>query len=181
MQKTIKMTLLRPDVLEEIQGRSIILDTNAFVEGYSNPSEFSALLDELAQEECNVTTIDAVRIEFLSKNRSTQELHKKVAFYQQVLTYPELPTRTFEPQLHEASLLYAFGRQAQAFKAVDFMIAAAMKKYSGNTLLLTNDHHDFTSQLFDLKMLIPLMPSQGCVITLGLYAFSEEKYALLIK
>ena len=174
------MTLLRPDTVKEIQNKSIVLDTNTFVEGYSNPDEFSVLLSELAQEGCSVTTIDAVRIEFLSKNRNVQELSRKVAFYGEALTYPELPTRTFEPQLQEASLLYAFGKQAQAFKAVDFMITAAMKKYSGSVLLLTNDHHDFTSQLFDLKMLVPLMPSQGCVITLGLYAFSEEKYAQLI-
>lgn len=58
-----KMTLLRPDVLGGIQDRSIILDTNALVEGYSNPQEFALLLGELADANCSVTTIGAIRIE----------------------------------------------------------------------------------------------------------------------
>jgi len=175
------MSLLRPDTVSEISGSAIILDTNTFVEGYSHPSEFAILLDELTHADCALTTIEPVRIEFLSKNRSIQELSTKAQFYEETLTYPELPTRTFEAQLQEYSLLYAFGKQSQAFKAVDYMIAAAMKKYTSHVLLLTNDHHDFTTQLFDLRMLIPLMPAQGCVISFGLYAFSEDKYAALLE
>lgn len=56
------------------------------------------------------------------------------------------------------------------------MITAALKRYAGRALLLTNDHHDFTPRLFDLNALLPLMPKKGCIIPLGLYAFSENKY-----
>lgn len=175
------MSLLRPDTLKEISHKTIILDTNALVEGYSSPIEFAVLLGELADAGCGLTTIGAVRVEFISKNRGKQELAKKLDFYREALTYPEIPNRTFEAQLNESSLQYAFGIQAQSFKAVDFMITAVLKKYSSSCLLLTNDHHDFTTGLFDLKMIIPLMPERGCVVSFGLYEFSEEKYAYLLK
>ncbi|HUC90128.1 MAG TPA: PIN domain-containing protein [Patescibacteria group bacterium] len=174
------MSLLSTDAIDNIRESTVILDANAFVNGYSYPTEFSALLGELIGADCTLTTIEAVRIEFLSKNRSTQELAKKIDFYQETLTYPELPTITFGTELQEPSLLFAFGRQAHAFKAVDFMIAAAMKKYAAKVLLLTNDHHDFTPQLFDLKALLPFTPAVGGVVPFGLYGFSEEKYAVLL-
>lgn len=122
-----------------------------------------------------------VRIEFFSKNRSQGELVKKTKFYGEVLTYPELPTIIFAQELREPSLLFAFGVQSHTFKTVDFMIAAALKKYVSRAILLTNDHHDFTPQLFDLKGLAPLVPDEGSVVPLGLYAFSEEKYAKLLR
>ncbi len=172
--------LINPNTLPNIQGKTILLDTNAFVEGYSNSSEFSELLQELSGLGCALTTIIAVRIEFLSKNRSREELAKKINFYTSTLTYPELPNSTLEQNLGEYPLLFAFGAQAQAFKTVDFMIAAAMKKYASSVLLLTNDHHDFTPRLFDLKELLPLMPAAGGIIPFGLYSFSEEKYGSLL-
>jgi predicted nucleic acid-binding protein len=174
------VSLLSPDASATIRESTIILDANAFVNGYSYPTEFSSLLAELAGASCTLTTIEAVRIEFLSKNRSAQELAKKLNFYQETLTSPELPTITFKTELKEPSLLFAFGRQAQTFKAVDFMIAAAMKKYASKVVLLTNDHHDFTSQLFDLKALLPFTPPIGGVVPFGIYTFSEEKYTRLL-
>ncbi len=174
------MSLLTPDLATAIHGQTIILDANAFVEGYSHPVEFSELLAELTEADCPLTTIEAVRIEFFSKNRSVEELSKKVAFYNETLTYPELPTITFKDELQEPTLIFAFGRQAQGFKTVDFMIAAAMKKYATGALLLTRDHHDFTPQLFDLKALLPFTPPVGCVVPFGIYGFSEDKYAALL-
>lgn len=175
------MTNLSVESISDLGLGAVILDTNAFVEGYSHPAEFSDILSCFAKAEVPVTAIEAIRLEFLSKNKSAEELQKKVAFYKETLTYPELPTRTFELQFQEYSLLHAFGVQAQGFKAVDFMIAAALKKYGPGVALLTNDHHDFTPQLFDLDILFPLMPSSGCVIPFGLYRFSERKYASLIR
>ncbi|HEV7454982.1 MAG TPA: hypothetical protein VGO07_07020 [Candidatus Saccharimonadales bacterium] len=120
-------TPLNPNTVPDIEGKTIILDTNALVEGYSHPDEFSLLLQKLIDHDCSLTTIEAVRIEFFSKNRNREELKKKNDFYTSVLTYPELPNRTFEQNLREHSLLFAFGKQAQTFKTVDFMLAAAMK------------------------------------------------------
>ena len=174
------MRPLAPEVAELVTGKTVVLDTNAFVEGYSNPQEFSSLLGGLAGLDCALTTIEAIRIEFLSKNRSVDELTKKINFYNQALTYPELPNATFAIELKEPSLLFAFGCQAHNFKAVDFMLAAVLKKYAANTLLLTNDHHDFTPALFTLATLLPLLPEAGGVIPFGLYSFSEEKYAQIL-
>lgn len=174
------MSLLSPESVSAVDGKTIILDANAFASGYRYPSEFSDLITELTTQDCPLTTIEAVRLEFLSKNRSIEELSKKINFYNETLTYPELPTNTFVRELREPSLLFAFGRQCQNFKAVDFMIAAAVKKYSSGVLLLTNDHHDFTPQLFDLAALIPFTPSEGGVMPFGLYSFSEDRYAALL-
>lgn len=178
----IKSSLISPDIAEQINGLTIILDTNAFVEGYSSPEQFSILLDELTGAGCSLTTIEAIRIEFLSRNRSLEELQKKVNFYISALTYSELPTRTYEAQFRDNSLLFAFGvQQDGSFKAVDFMITAAMKRYASKVILLTNDHNDFTCKLFNLIALLPLIPSKGAMIPFGLYSFAEDKYAELIK
>lgn len=177
-----RSNLLSPEATEQIKGLTIVLDTNVFVEGYSNPEQFSVLLDELTNAECPLTTLEAIRIEFLSRNRSREELRKKVDFYNSTLTYSELPTRTYEAQFQENSLLLAFGvQQDGSFKAIDFMITAAMKKYASKVILLTNDHNDFTCRLFNLITLLPLVPAKGALIPFGLYAFAEDKYAELLK
>ena len=163
-----------------IKNKTIILDTNALAEGFKNPNVFADLLISLTEEGCDLTSIGAVRLEFLSKNRSREELAKKIAFYTSTLTSPEIANRTFENLFDDQALLYAFGYQSNAFKAVDFMITALMKKYSNNVLLLTNDHHDFTTQLFGIEELLPLVQQNGSVIPLGLYSFSEEKYVQII-
>jgi len=173
-------SLLSPDLIEHIKNKTILLDTNAFIEGYSHPQEFSTLLDIITSQGCDLTTIEAVRLEFLSKNRNRTELTRKIDYYNKMLTSPPLATRTFEEETREFSLLFAFGIQSKDFKAVDFMLVSAMKKYASSILLFTNDHHDFTPQLFNLKALLPLMPAQGHMVPFGLYEFSEEKYAALI-
>jgi len=173
--------LLHPDVLKSIKHKTIILDANVFMEGYGQSSSaFSFLLEELAAAGCALTTIDAVRLEFFSKNRSRKELQDKIRFYDDTISNPALVIHTFEKEMQELPLLFAFGIQAQGFKTVDFMITAAMKKYATNVLLLTNDHSDFTPRLFDLVALLPLASGQGKVIPFGLYKFSEEKYASLL-
>lgn len=138
------------------------------------------MLEELTRCNCDITAIGAVRLEFLSKSRSKEELAKKLAFYNSALTSSEMTNRTFEHLFNDPALIYAFGKQANSFKAIDFMITAALKRYATKTLVLTNDHNDFTTQLFDLQDLIPLAPAQGSIIPFGLYSFSEEKYAALI-
>jgi predicted nucleic acid-binding protein len=172
--------LLNPLTLPNIENKTIFLDTNALVEGHKSPEAFAELLVELTDHGCDLTAIEAVRIEFLSDNRNKSELAKKIEFYNTALTTPEMPSKTFEQNFSDSALLYAFGRQAHAFKAVDFMIAAAMKKYAKKVLLLTNDHNDFTTQLFDLQEILPLAQSTGRIVPFGLYSFSEEKYATLI-
>ncbi len=174
-------TLINPLHFANIRDKTIFLDTNVLVEGFRNPEAFSGLLEELTYHGCDLTAIGAVRLEFLSKNRSREELAKKLAFYNSALTSPEMTNRTFEHLFDDTALMYAFGRQANAFKAVDFMITAALKKYSAKTLVLTNDHHDFTTQLFDLEELIPLEQPTGGIVPFGLYSFSEDKYVKLIE
>jgi hypothetical protein len=166
---------------ESIKGKTILLDTNVIVNGYQHPKEFQELLQNLSDLDCELTTIEAVRLEFFSQNRSLEELTKKVNFYNETITYPELPTRTFEQNMRELSLLYAFGMQVKTFQTVDFMLAAAMKRYSKNILLLTNDHNGFTPRLFDLQEVVPLVPECGSVVAFGLYSFAEDKYAALLR
>lgn len=160
-------------------GKTVIFDNNIFVEGYRFQNEIASIINTLTDKGCPVTTIEPVRIEFLSKNRSVEELDKKLRFIEQILTTSEIPSATFQNEMKEMPLLYAFGLQCQSFKMVDFTLAAVLKKYHSNALLLTNDHHDFTPKLFDLLGLIPLVTVEG-VKSLGLYQFSTAKYAKLI-
>jgi hypothetical protein len=48
------MALLPADATAALHKRTMLLDTNAFVNGYSHPREFSDLLDELIGTEHRV-------------------------------------------------------------------------------------------------------------------------------
>ena len=171
------MTKTNSQILDKSRwaGKTIILDTNVLVDSFSEPEKAADLFQSIKDNDCAITTIDLVRVEFLSGSRSTEEFSKKIVFLQTVLTHPELPASTQQKEFSEEALLSVFGNKASSFKAVDFALASTLKKYSSNVCLLTNDHKDFNPGLFTICDTLILEKSDK-VTLFGLYKFTEEKY-----
>jgi hypothetical protein len=118
-----------------------------------------------------------VRLEFISSNRSIKEFQTKRDFISKTIkvTVPASPDDIRADNI----FLYLFGRQSAKFNAIDYLQARVLRQRP-TFKLITANHTDFTSKLFDIESVINFITADT-IITFGICSFSSNKYLKALK
>jgi len=69
--------ILPTDFLEIIKDKSLLLDTNFFIDAFLNPTEFGKFMNQLRENRIILLTLDVVRMEFLKGAPNDQKYKEK--------------------------------------------------------------------------------------------------------
>lgn len=167
---------MSPEKTTEIQNllsnKFLFLDTTFFFDAYPNPTLFVNLLRILKASQTEVVTIPLVRLEFLKGSDLIRDFELKNKFINEIVD-AVIPV---DPQvikdLEQVSIVYR--KDSSHLSVTDAMLAAFLKRYNPS-FLLTRNHKDFPTSLFDRKILIPIEYEKEVQVH-GVYQLNVGKY-----
>lgn len=169
---------MSPEKTTEIQNllsnKFLFLDTTFFFDAYPNPTLFVDLLRILKASRTEIVTIPLVRLEFLKGSDLIKDFELKNKFINEIVD-AVIPS---DPQvikdLEQISIIYR--RDSSHLSVTDAMLAASLKRYHPNqSFLLTRNHKDFPTSLFDRKILVPIEYEKEVQVH-GIYQLNVGKY-----
>lgn len=168
------------ELTKSISLKHIVLDANFIIDSANYSELFAPFINYLKQNGATLTTISPVWAEILCGDRiNTLQQHKEmIDFVGKIVDY----TLPFDENLNEIALnkiIPVYGKAKAKAGIVDLYLAGTLMKYR-SVILLTANHQDFPTFLFDRIEVIPV-ENEVVIRMFGLYKFSQEKYELAIK
>ncbi len=133
-----------PDYL---RNSTILLDTNFFIHSYANKEVYAEFINELKNLSVAMVSLNFVKYEFV-RSKTIDVVRQKESYFHQIVDNV-LP---FDYSIDELILptIEEYKQKMEGLPLTDLIIAAHLKKYRG-LYLLTNDHSDFPTSVFDRK------------------------------
>ena len=158
---------------EKIAHKHILLDTGIFSRSFDHFDSFRPLFQLLNETNCQATYFPLIKFELLRDVFINDNRIKRQMFVEEV-TRVNLP---IPPNLFDRAISFAneyTEHQVKSASLVDCCIAAYLEKYADNLFLITLNHKDFPTFLFDRIFVLPIDTDKD-VFPLGFYAFNKEK------
>ncbi len=165
------MRIIKPqDFFPLIKNKTILLDTNVFIDASTNPTTFGGFLNELKENGATLVTLDVVTIEFIKGAQDHKRYLEKKNYVEQIIdTYLPLNDNLNKNALALVDKYHTYGKSVSG---VDFLLGGALIAYSGNLLLMTRDTNDFSSDIFHLVACFNVVHPKG-IFAYGLYEFKS--------
>lgn len=163
------------EIRELLDHKSLLLDTNVFIESFQAGEAFKKLFTICQDAHCTLSYNQLIEFEFL-RNAFQKEYRQRIHDYILLLNATCLPLgnpKIFFDDVLRIANTYA-ARQVKGSSFADCAIAAQLKRYGSNLLFLTRNHKDFPLFLFDRVLAYPIDTGHD-VIALGLYRYNREK------
>lgn len=160
-----------PEFFSTVKDCHLILDTNVFVDAYSNPREFKVLFDELKKNGVVLITLDLVLFEFLKGASEDQKFQVKKEFLETIVdAYQPVTKYTSDIGI---DLIKEYRERGKGVEPVDFLLGAALKQYRRVAYLMTKNTNHFPSAVFDLKSYL-LMEKAQSLQAYGIYSYTPK-------
>lgn len=160
-------------VPELLRNSTFLLDTNFFIDSFSNPEVFKDIIFSFKDANIELASISFVKYEFI-RSKTIDVVRRKESYFDElvgvVLPF-DLPT---ESQV--ISIIEQYKQYMEGIPLTDLMLAACLKRYQG-LYLLTRDHHDFPTTIFD-RIHVFNIESIRDIKTYGVYTYKSEKKVL---
>jgi|WetSurMetagenome_2_1015567.scaffolds.fasta_scaffold17567_4 predicted nucleic acid-binding protein len=171
-------------IIEELKGKTILLDTNVIIEFAKYPSSFQGFFDDLINNRVVPAVDESIKCEFLRKSNTLEKRKKKEDFLDFLLgtdenrTELKITNEIFSDATH-LSNLFNFLNDKNNSSITDCLLAALLKKYENNLYLATINNKDFSIKIFD-RVLICNIEIGDEIRNIGIYKFSKPKYETIV-
>ncbi len=137
---------------EYLHNSTILLDTNFFIHAYSNKEIYANFIKKLKDTGIAFVSPNLVKYEFV-RSKTIDVVRQKESYFHQIidsiLPYDVSIDELIIPTIEE------YKNRMEGLPLTDLVIATYLKKYRG-LYLLTNDHSDFPTSVFDRKHIFNL-------------------------
>lgn len=157
-------------------GSSVLLDACFLIDANSKPKLFGEFISSLKKQEVSFVAIDYVRTEFI-RTKSKSELHTKINYFKQIVDAILPVDRTTE--LLISGVIEEYGDYLTGTSAVDLYLAATLKRY-GSLYLLTGNHKDFPTTVFDRFSPVNF-PLANAIKTYAFYRYKSQDVKITIE
>lgn len=167
--------------LKSISYCHILLDTNVFIDAYDKPTSFSNIFDLLKQNNNVLFTINSVLLEFLKGSRSVEEFNKKKQFIVSIIDN-DIFTLTKNVEDLALKLSLALLSSGGNTAPTDLYLGAMLNNFkaSGKVLVMSKNHKDFPTTIFERVALINIENEKDIQI-FAFYRFDQQHYDALIE
>lgn len=152
----------------------IALDTCVFINAFKNPLKFKDFFVYLADNGNIPVTTYLNYLEFSKGHDTMKEFFDIQNWFDQIVEYV-YPLRDLTDWVEKLKLAYR--RDGQSVGITDLFLSALAMKYKDQLMILSKDHGDFMTDLFEIQAYIPYLASKRNVETYCLYKFSMKKYS----
>src|SRR3990172_8649951 len=156
-----------------LSNSTFLLDTNFFIDSYSRIEDFEGLVTEFKSNNIVLTSINLVKYEFI-RSKTIDVVKKKEKYFNEIVSVV-LP---FDNQAEQyiVGIIEQYRQFMEGVSLTDLLLAACLKRYHG-LYLLTRDHHDFPTTIFD-RIHIFNIESAIDIKTYGVYTYKPDKKIL---
>ena len=159
-----------------VKEKHIFLDTCVFINGFKPSSRqiiqkaIDYLVDTLS---CALITISPVYLEFVKGADELSLRNLKTDYFNQIVSV----TIPLSPSLIECAreISVVYRRAGSKLSITDLFLAGTLKQFRTKAFLLTKNHSDFPTGVFDRECAFHLESSTQ-VESYAFYQFNEKKY-----
>ena len=168
------MMISRRELAKKLAGKHILFDTGVIIHSFQSYESFVDFFILLIKLNCHFAYFPLIEFEFI--RGAYEEIHRrKRQEFLRNLSFLKLPFQG-EDLINDAiriANIYA-ARRNHKTSLVDCLIAAYLRKYSRHLILVTTNHQDFPTYLFDRLFIYPI-DTEKDIITLAFYKFDQAK------
>ncbi|MCL4400095.1 hypothetical protein M1506_02335 [Patescibacteria group bacterium] len=164
-----------------IKSRHILLDTNVFIKAFDHFDAFRPLFEFLEENNCQVVDFPLIQFEFTRNTFLPDHREQRELFLKKIATASLPLHKDLIKDALEIARIYAHqGVQRGQISLVDCCIAAYLMKYEKNLFLLTMNHKDFPTLLFNRVSIFPVdEKTTDDVFAPAFYQFDVKKLTVL--
>lgn len=166
--------LMMKEFAEKIRNKYLLFDTGIIIRAFEHFEVFEEFFGFLKQNNCTPVFFSLIEFEFI-RGVNTQFNRKKREEFLEFLAMEQMEFKADEAKSDLIAIANAYSlRRHSSASVVDCCIASFLKKYSKNLFLITLNHKDFPTFLFDRFFIYPVDTDKE-VFPIGFYQFNEEK------
>lgn len=159
---------------EKIRNKYLLFDTGVIIRAFEHFEIFEGLFSFLKQNNCAPVFFSLIEFEFI-RGANTQSNKKKRDEFLEFIAMEQMSFKVDNTKDDIIAIANAYSaRKHFSASVVDCCIASFLKKYSKNLFLVTLNHKDFPTFLFDRIFIYPVDTDKE-VFPIGFYQFNEEK------
>jgi predicted nucleic acid-binding protein len=149
-----------------LNNTTVLVDTNFFIDAFNQPEKFKSLIDSLKADGVDFVSISLVKYEFI-RAKTIDVVKRKEAFFNELVS-TILPIDK-ETEKLVIGVIEEYKQYMEGLPVTDLVLAALLKKYR-KLYLLTRDHKDFPTVIFD-RCHIFTVGTLRDVWSYGIYAY----------
>lgn len=170
--------MIDQSLLKKIKKKTILVDTNLLLYYLRYKQEYYPLLEGFETNDISLVTISPVKIEYYKGTNTNSQLKAKRELYRKTfdMTYPildDIVKETFKISL-------AYRDLAKSASSTDLLLAGTLKRFGSKLILLTRNHKDFPTTIFNRVGIINIELERS-IHSYSLIQFSQTKYEKRIK
>lgn len=168
----MKNQMIDSELLQKLKDKWVILDTNFILNASRYPNKYNLVLEELKSVNIEITSLNFILLEIYKGSDIRAHFTEKKELIDDLID-AILPINS----LHENAnlILFAYRKKAQHLSITDLYIASALKTYSKELFLITENLKDFPGDLFTWNGYINV-PKISELNTYGIVSYNEELY-----
>lgn len=165
------MKIITPDgFLQILKNKTILLDTNVFIDAFKNPKEFTKLFNGLKENGVVLVTMDTVLIEFTKGAFDSKKFEDKKRFVKEIIeTFLPIDKEILDDSL---SFVDFYKEEGKDVSVTDFILAGCLAKFGKNIFLMTKDIKDFPTNIFEMETYFNLFHRKA-IHNYGIYRYLE--------
>lgn len=166
--------LTEKEFTQEIANKFVLFDTGVIIRAFKYYELFENLFMFLEKNECSPTYFPLVEFEFTRGAYEIEHKEKRKEFLRS-LSFLNMPVPSNETIGDAIKIANAYSaRRVNSPSFIDCCIAAYLKNYHNNLFLVTLNHKDFPTFLFDRVFIYPINTEKD-IFTLAFYRFNMNK------
>lgn len=154
-----------------LENGDLLVDTNFFIDSFHNPNNFAEFISTLKKGNVEIVTTSFVKYEFL-KSKTIDVVRRKEIFFNELVGVV-LPLDS-ETEKQIVGLIEEYKQYMEGVSLVDLILGAFLKRYGNKLFLLTRDHKDFPTNVFD-RMHVFNIDGIRDIKTYGVYCYGCQK------
>lgn len=165
-------------IYHKIRGKRLLIDTNFLLDYLRHYGDYVSVVNDIIANGVEFTTIDPVLIEYYKGVDTNHHLKVKTELFDKTLNkiYPISP-RTIE---NTRQMSLAYRKDCAQISATDLLLAGTLKEKNKELILLTRNHQDFPTTIFD-RIGIINVELKRTVNSYSLIKYSHNKYTASVK
>lgn len=171
-----------PTLATDLSNKHLLLDSTVFIDA-SKSDEFLSLLTNISAKGCDLMTIPSVMYEFTRNSDTINGYNERQEFIKKlgVTVHNKIEEVLEKEQVFKIAYAKAFSKNDKGPSYTDALLCAVAYKYRKNNLLLmTANHKDIPSSMFDRIELITV-DIGGNLRNEAIYKLSANKLNKLLE
>lgn len=144
------------------------MDTNLLIDEYSHVDNYKEFLDALQKANVKLVSLEFVKFEFV-RSKTIDVVRRKEEHFSKLISKILLLDEEVEKAV--IPVMEEYKQYMEGLPLTDLVLGACLKRYSG-LYLLTRDHTDFPTTVFDRLHIFNIEGIRD-IRTYGVYAYHQ--------